>query len=421
MLRVLIQTLKGLYDVLVSYLLIWILGFALVGFGIQLGIGALATALDYDTTERMWTAWSLKTGVGARWLRLGLMVPAWILALLILFKPVQALQPLFERLFDGTVQRFRQAMASRPATLGFIELSFSVMVTLLLIPFLFQPTLVRGWSASSWLERGVNLVDGSASKAFADSVVGLYRRLDAEPVVVADAKLQAAELERDFEQTPPAAPRPAGEHPMMDRWDPYIRRAARGDKRLFAYTKAFMYVESAGRQYALSRTGCAGLMQFCSPTARSGPFREIFGVGQVYTCNCKGRCKVPKAVRKALESADPPTVAAQADDFPCELTDARFDPDKAIRAGSVYVRRLGEAYGYNPYIMYVGYNSGPAVAKRLWRATGKKPEASLQEIEAHLPAALAPYYHKGSAARARSLVKTHLPKIARARDGYLRP
>ena len=38
-----------------------------------------------------------------------------------------------------------------------------------------------------------------------------------------------------------------------------------------AFIKAFMWVESGGRQFAVSSTGCAGLMQFCPGTART-PF-----------------------------------------------------------------------------------------------------------------------------------------------------
>ena len=87
----------------------------------------------------------------------------------------------------------------------------------------------------------------------------------------------------------------------MDRWDPYLLEAAEGDRELFARTKAFMWVESGGRQFALSATGCAGLMQFCASTAQRRPFGGIFGVGAVSACGCDD-CSVPREVQIALET-----------------------------------------------------------------------------------------------------------------------
>jgi hypothetical protein len=68
--------------------------------------------------------------------------------------------------------------------------------------------------------------------------------------------------------------------------------------------------------------------------------------------------------------------------------------------------------------MYIGYNSGPAVANAVWREIDRNPDASLQEVEAHLTDALRPYYGASSGARARGLVRTHLPKIKRAQARY---
>jgi hypothetical protein len=51
---------------------------------------------------------------------------------------------------------------------------FSAAVTLLLVPFLIQPTLVpRRLGARAWAARAANLADGSASAAVVESVIGL--------------------------------------------------------------------------------------------------------------------------------------------------------------------------------------------------------------------------------------------------------
>ena len=108
-----------------------------------------------------------------------------------------------------------------------------------------------------------------------------------------------------------------------------------------------------------------------------------------------------------------------ASDFPCRLTDARFDPNKILKAGDRYIDRLSQAFGGNIYLMYIGYNSGPMVAERVWRKLGRNPEATLEQIDAELVEAMRPTYGAGAEARARSLVRTHLPKIKRAKDRFM--
>ena len=208
-------------------------------------------------------------------------------------------------------------------------------------------------------------------------------------------------------------------NPVMDRWDNHITAATVDDPELFSYVKAFMYVESAGRQYAVSHTGCSGLMQFCAGTAKSQPFRDVFGRGEVYVCGCRGsQCRVSRSVQVELESGDPTRVQAQEDAFPCEMTDARFDPDRAIPAGALYVQRLHDDYNGNIYLMYIGYNSGPAIADRVLDALDGDTSADLGEIQLHLADALRPYYGAGSNARARGLTRVHLPKLQRALVRY---
>ncbi|MCA9489371.1 MAG: transglycosylase SLT domain-containing protein, partial [Myxococcales bacterium] len=204
--------------------------------------------------------------------------------------------------------------------------------------------------------------------------------------------------------------------PLMDRWDQALLAAANGDRELYARTKAVMWVESGGRQYAVSSTGCLGLMQFCASTARTKPVHAIFGRGQVTACGCRD-CGVPRDVANDLET-DPAAVARVGERFPCPLTDARFDPDKAIRAGTAWVEKLGRDVGDNLLLVYVSYNSGPAVGRAVFRATGKRSDVTLDELRPHLVDALAPHYGRSAAGRAQGLLDVHLPKLQRAYERW---
>ncbi len=419
--RVILSTIKGVYDILASYLLAFILPFALAAFGLHLVATLLAHSWEFQTSLEMWEAASNKVGIGDEYLRLIAVLPAHILLYLGLRRPKEFVQPYFEAGVDKAIAAFHKVTTYLPSARTFGELFFSLTVTALLIPFVLQPTLVHGMGTNSWVQRGANLLDGTASAELVSSTVGLYRKLYATPVYVEgvdsdEVDKAIAQVEQSEATAPPI---PTGKQPMMDRWNPYIAAVAGEDADQFAYIKAFMWVESAGRQYAVSHTGCAGLMQFCSGTARSQPYKDVFGVGQVYNCGCRTKdCRVPREVQRDLESGDPEAINRQKSNFPCELTDARFDPKKAIAAGGLYVDRLRKAYGGNIYLMYIGYNSGPAVASKVWRAVGRNPNASLEEINQHLAIAMLPHYGDGSARRARSLVRTHLPKIKKAFDKY---
>ena len=126
-------------------------------------------------------------------------------------------------------------------------------------------------------------------------------------------------------------------------------------------------------------------------------------------------------MRKALESGDRQRIMLQEPRFPCDLTDARFDPGKSIRAGWLFIRRLERRFGGNIYLMYIGYNSGPAVAARLWAELEQDGAVTLEQIAPLLPGALQPYYGTGAPGRARSLAKVHLPRLARAFARYSAP
>jgi hypothetical protein len=428
--KVIARILKGLYDILATYFLAWILFFAIVALGFHHGLEALAQATGFDTAQVWWRRLEQFLGErGTLWFRL-LFFGALHGGLVYLIRgPLARLQRLVETGFDYLVGVFRGLTHDRRRVRMAGQIGFSLVVTLLLVPFVLQPTLVpRYASFEAWLERGANLADGTASRFVADSVVGLYRRVGADAVDtqggVSDDDFDSAEATlveptpKDPDHTPVTPPpTPSGDQPLMDRWDPQIERAAAGDERVFALIKAFMWVESAGRQFAVSTTGCSGLMQFCAGTARSKPFREIFGTGRVVTCQCDGPCSIDKDVRRGLETgeANPDQLGER---FPCDPTDTRFDPERAIRAGAVYVTRLDRRFGGNIYLMYIAYNSGPAVANAVYEQLDRDADATLDDIELHLADAMRPHYGAGSKRRARSLLRTHLPKIKRAYDRY---
>ena len=71
--------------------------------------------------------------------------------------------------------------------------------------------------------------------------------------------------------------------------------------------------------------------------------------------------------------------------------------------------------------MYIGYNSGPAVAKKVYEKLNKNSAATIPEIEVHLASVMQHWYGSGSQARANSLTRTHLPKIKQAFDRYNEP
>jgi soluble lytic murein transglycosylase-like protein len=406
--RELLRILKGAYDVAASYLLACVLLFALVALGFQLMLAFFVVLLaGFETTESFWI-WvdRVLPSRPSLWLRLVVFGLLHVGTLLLLRRRLAKLKTSLERAADRALRRYRRWYERHRRGRAAFSGLFSVVVTLLLVPFLVQPTLVPlRLGGKAWAQRAANLVDGSATAALLESVVGLYRKTYATPVIY-----------RGVDEAAFAARR--GE--LIDRWDPLIREVVGDDREAFARLKAVMWVESAGEQWAVSRTGCVGLMQFCSRTARSGGFRSIFGVGQVYQCQCNGGCRVPREARLDLESGDERRIRRQKDAFPCDLTDARFDPRKSLAAGWLYLRELSRELDGNLALMYIGYNSGPTVARKLFRAVGRRGDADLATIARHLPAALRPHYGDAADARARGLARVHLPKLLRAYRGYLR-
>ena len=427
-LKVLLRLFKGLYDILAGYLLAWVLFVALTAWAYHALLSLAVTQAGFDSLEQFWRWVAVRSRFHTTLLRLCGFATLHAVTLWSLRPQIARVQRRIEAGVDavaGRLGRFAAKKGKRRKGAGPL---FSIVVTLVLVPFVVQPTLVPlRWNAGAWTARAANLVDGTASAALADSVVGLYRKLFVQPVAARGMAADDYDREEpDIRIIPgrdgrlPHRPRPMGRSPMMDRWDPQIRAAVGGDRRRFAQVKAFMYTESAGRQFAVSRTGCAGLMQFCTRTARSGAFGRIFGVGQVYPCRCDGVCRVPSWVRRTLETGDAARINAAREAFVCDATDARFDGAKSIRAGELFIRRLSQKNADNIYLMYIGYNSGPAVSARLMRRLSNPKAATLDDIEPLLADALRPYFGNSADHRARSLLNVHLPKIMRAYRTYHR-
>ena len=114
--------------------------------------------------------------------------------------------------------------------------------------------------------------------------------------------------------------------------------------------------ESTGDRFAVSATGCAGIAQFCAPTAR-GPANEIgdyFDRSTITTCSCRqpGNCR--------LETST------------CSSSDDRFDPRKSIFAGAKYLRwnidRFQDFSDRPQFQIYLGmqaYNTGVGAVRGL--------------------------------------------------------
>ncbi|MBX2803700.1 MAG: lytic transglycosylase domain-containing protein [Myxococcales bacterium] len=284
-----------------------------------------------------------------------------------------------------------------------LGLVYSLIATALLLFLVLQPTLVPlRIDGHSWVRRVQNLVDGTTTLHLVDIVLGAGWGVVAEPI----APIETVEPDTYF------ADLDAESIPLIDRWDTQLLEAADGDRELAAQTKAFMWVESGGRQYAVSATGCAGLMQFCASTAERRPFRSVFGAGQVAPCGCRD-CGIPVSVQVAMET-DPEAAQTYDAIFPCNLADARFIPERSIKAGVLYLQELSDKVGGSLPLMYVGYNSGPLVAVAVHKALGKPEGATIEDIRPHLATAMKPYYGSKSEGRARGLLNVHLPKLEAA-------
>lgn len=418
------RIIKGIYDILATYLLVKILYIAAVSVGLHFLVEQFIAARGVEDTALYWNQWAQTSGFSVSTIKLAVFGVLHVGVFLLLKGVLSKALRLGESLVTQWGKVRDWFITRAPKLMHNLGVLFTISVTLVLVPFILQPTLVGlDMRPIAWKIRLVNLIDGDATLEIQNSVVNLYRKPWAqEQVVPPEQRLDDDVIDRSIGRDgdiKTVAPSENAASPMMDRWDPIIWKAAKGDPNRFAQIKAFMYVESGGRQFALSHTGCAGLMQFCSGTAKSGVFKNIFGVGQVMSCGChRTSCRVPKTLQRSMERGDKAAIKQAQASFPCDLTDARFNPYKAIHAGAAYVEKLHNSVGGNMYLMYVGYNSGPGIARKVYAALGKKPNASLDEIQEHLADAMRPHYGTSSDARARSLLRTHLPKIKRVYTKY---
>lgn len=376
--------------------LLWL---GLLGVVFQLAVDLAAVFTGDDSARMLFRRIALWWGVNSDVVRLALLAPVHLVGLV-------AGWPLFRRAF--VAQRWVATRIAhwfegwRRLQIGLAALAWTLslaVATALVVQPGLEPLELH---SRVWLGRTANLLDGTASLETYAMGRGLWLRWQGEPIPgefsVGTADLQVRTLDG----------------PLMARWDPLLRDATTGPEH-FAQTKAFMWVESAGRQFAVSRTGCAGLYQFCVSTAKRHPFEGIFGVGAVAACSCGARpCRVEPGLRDALETDA--EALEEHDGFPCSPTDARFDPKRAIPAGAAFVQELSDDLGGNLLLMYIGYNSGPAVAKKLARVVGT--DATIETLRPHLGSVLKRWYGASAEARADGLLEVHLPKLQRAYRHY---
>ena len=402
---------KGLYDLVAGYLLLFIVALALSSTLWHFLALLIAQDLPFDAFIKNIAS---HFGVSSLIFRLVVFGLLNALTLLTLRVPLRLIGSGLERVFDR-LQLLNEKLGERLPRLKIVGgVLFTLFVSAALVPFVVQPTLVPlGATMQNNLERVANLIDGSATYSIADSVVGFYRQFYAD-----DTKAVGGVSKDEVDQF--LSQGALKNEPMMNRWNEELLKATGGDAEKFARLKAFMWVESAGMQFAVSRTGCLGLYQFCSPTAQDRAYKKIFGVGQIYRCSCaKTSCAFSNELKRSLELGSLELSSEEKSAFPCELKDARFDAKKSIEAGAKYVDRLSERFGGNLYLMYIGYNSGPTVASRVYKAVANNPNASLEEISKVLPAALQKTYKNKAKARANGLSEVHLPKIQKAYERYL--
>lgn len=227
----LLRVLKGLYDVLASYLLAWVLLLALLALAFQLLLGLGVGLCGFASTESFWS-WVDRVGpVGALPLRLVVFGLLHGLAIWRLRGPLLRLWLRLERGADSLLARHRRWARRHRRGRVVVGTLFSGAVTLLLVPFVLQPTLVPlSMDGRAWAERGANLLDGAASAALLDSTVGLYRKLHARP------RPGQGVTPGQFDATFAGG----SGRPLMDRWDDLIWRTVGRDRRGFAQLKAVM-------------------------------------------------------------------------------------------------------------------------------------------------------------------------------------
>ncbi len=169
-------------------------------------------------------------------------------------------------------------------------------------------------------------------------------------------------------QPPTPAPSARIERPGsgVDRWTPDIQAVCQGDTNCVALVKAFMRSESGGNPYAVSWSGCAGLMQFCYTTAEG---MDVFSPGPLQNC-CENYVRTPDRTvpNRCMTSQNH-----------CKdqgYTDIRFHPQRNIYAGaSALLRKQRDSrVRGNIYLLAVSYNAGMGIVPHVvTRLEGRTP------------------------------------------------
>src|SRR3989338_6340260 len=181
---------------------------------------------------------------------------------------------------------------------------------------------VRVGAVTDYSDSGVNFDDPFVENFKPMPNYDVYHELTKNPVL---SKTTINPMPSSGIITPPTS---TGNE-KMDRWDHFIMQECKGEeneRECFAIIKTTMYIESKGNDKAVSSTGCSGLMQFCSDTAKGSPYNTVFNSGSIGKVN-----------------------------------DHRFDGIKSIKAAKLYLidgmkkqRKIN-----NIFFIYIGYNAGP--------------------------------------------------------------
>lgn len=155
-----------------------------------------------------------------------------------------------------------------------------------------------------------------------------------------------------------------------NKYDQIIMKASQDEKdRLL--TAAIIATESAGRNDAVSQSGCSGLMQFCGSTAKG--FSAPCDTGTCYVCDPKG----------------------------CNLQDNRGKPEIAIPAGlkllQAKISAIDKCAGVTTYREVFGlaaYNAGEGVICAAIKATGKQ-DPTWEEVKKKIDTNLLRGYYSG--------------------------
>ncbi|MBT4375930.1 transglycosylase SLT domain-containing protein [archaeon] len=149
-------------------------------------------------------------------------------------------------------------------------------------------------------------------------------------------------------------------------YDDEIRKYSSQHDLRFNFLKSVMKQESNFNPYAVSSTGCVGLMQFCDSTA--GDFQSIFG--KIEDCSCENVCSVSCTREDIIERCA------------CDIEDGRFDAEKSIEAGAKYLsflesryRNYGQGYSIYPTLFdyelfaLAAYNGGMGLVDKVIEKT----------------------------------------------------